>query len=718
MIKKKLPWLSYGFSYGFTLLVFSWIFIQAKTRVVELSGMKDFKTGKYENTFFNQQNQLTLNYEIKKILDVKKETIWALDFSDDKLLISHSPAGSLSLYDESFELITTKNFGENEITSIVFHENNYYFGTLESGIIYRSDSELNDFTEWAKVESEFIWDLKVDEKQLYVSGGGEAGRISVIDLANKETKNLVKVEASNILKTDLRKNKLYFSTSNPGRFYEYDLKEENLKVIYENSKNEISDFIFVGDKTYVITAGTEDKKLVDTFSNQELPTAKIDNNLSRAKKDPLKPNPINELLPESEKENLFGFINRLIEINENGDIKTLFRFNALNLTSLMHNSLENKLFVASFEKGNIWSYNLSDRTLEKIFKAEELDIAHLISAPSKAFFATANTSVIYQIDFKLPPKGYYESKVFDFKNTVNWGKFYINAKDEETGNIFLEARVGNNETPDELWNDWQSLIANPILPSSRFMQFRVNFLNQAGKTAKMDGLKFYYSSLNNRVQVKNLRVLPTYQPNKKLSAKDKAKVENATGIGSSDLGERFVNAFKVKSKKIVLAWDVQNRDRDLIRYQMHYKHLNNITGEKWFLLKKDFFKSSLVIDGNKFFDGEYVFKLAYDTYLSKGELGVAREITSPAFTIDNKEPEIVSVEEGREGIEIIVADKHSIITGGKYSYDRINFFDLTPIDNVFDEKRESFTITKQKKSLYLMFMDESGNIKYDIIPRS
>ncbi len=703
-------------------LLVSFTYVWSKTKVVNLSTVEDFQGGKYHNTFFNHLNQLTINYEIKKVLDVKEDVIWQINQENGFLLISSSPAGKLSLYDsKNYQLIKTILL-EDEITSITFNNGSYYLGASQTGTIYRADSRLQEVKKWVTLDINFIWDLKVYQDHLFVGGGGNKSKIYRVNLKNKKTEEVLETSSHNILKIDFYNDSLYFSTSAPGAFYEYDLENKKLTMLYENRGNEVPDFEFINNKIYLITSGEKDSI---SFENKN-----VNNNGFAGQPKNANGNQQNNSLQENfsrqekqqnnQKPNFtpFQFINQLVEINEQKESISLFTFNNLNLGNIIYNPLKEELFISSFENGNIWSFNLKTKSLEKIFNNNEINLASLVFHQDKALFSTANSSEIYQISFSFPDEGTYISKVFNLKNTVNWGKFYYESSNENKDNIRLEVRTGNSEVPDSFWSPWIESDKKLKLPASQFMQFKIKLFNQKS-LPKLTEISFYYNAIDkNLIKVMNFKAIPVHKKNT-LNLKDKVRVDNLVNNNPNALnalqGENFVNAFPQQNKKILLNWEIDNPDGDSIMYNLYYQQLGH-KDKDWFPLGKDLFDNFFVFDANYFFDGEYIFKLEYNNFLNNGELtGLSGEVISPKITIDNKIPEIIKIEEKKENVIIQVKDNLSIISGAKYSYNRKFFFDIKPQDKVFDSKEETFEITKKNQNLFLMFTDENNNINYKII---
>ncbi len=705
----------------------------AKTKSVILNDKNDYSEGKFENTFIDKNNHLALNYPTKKVLDIKEDVIWAIHSSENgNLLISTTPNGKLSLYDSELKLLSSVELGD-EITSIYEHQDSFYLGSSLNGIIYKSDLALSKVEEFVKVDLRFIWDIISYKNSLYIAGGGTSGKIIKIDLPSTSVEELVELEeVKNVLKFEFHQNKLYFSTSKQGRLYSYDFNNEAVELYYESKSSEIPDFTLVANKIYLITSGEDNKKKVasnraaqnfsfnqekNNLNNNFVPNPES-NNLN-GNQDSL--NQSNSSLDNGKpvaSRGVGGFLNSLLEVNERKEVRTLKEIPNSNLTALEFNIDKNQLLMSSFEKSNIWSYDLQADNLELIYEDGEMDLSHLFLKKNSLFFLSANTSQLFQMKLERAKVGYYESRVYSFAAPVYWGRFYYEGV-QQNDSTQLQVRVGNSSTPDEQWTDWQSP-DDFELKLAAHMQFKITLEN--GLESSVSKVQFFYNPLAKSPEVKNFRAFSLSKDNLDYNnIKQKIKVEAIKGSIKNRPNGNYVNAFPVRSRNVALIWEIDNPDNLIIQYNLYYQQINheansNEAKGEWKVLEEGFYnKDSHLLDVRDFFDGYYIFKLEYNDYLSLGELeGKKGELISPKLKIDNTKPFVAVVEDQSDKLLLTIKDNMSFISGVKYSTDRKAFFDVLPQDKVYDEKEEIFEIGKSSE-VFLMFTDNENNINYQII---
>lgn len=175
-------------------------------------------------------------------------------------------------------------------------------------------------------------------------------------------------------------------------------------------------------------------------------------------------------------------------------------------------------------------------------------------------------------------------------------------------------------------------------------------------------------------------------------------------------------------KVFVVEWKVENQDSDPLVFNLYYrrtplKHINTESvEEEWILLKKDYINTSLEIDGYKFIDGIYQFKLvAHDGLNNPLDERYQDEAFSVQQTIDNQPPQFKNLRWSGDTIQFQVVDTLSIISSLKYTFDKETVLEATPIDGIYDSMSENFRINLPAgtQEVVIIAKDQADNIIYN-----
>jgi hypothetical protein len=139
---------------------------------------------------------------------------------------------------------------------------------------------------------------------------------------------------------------------------------------------------------------------------------------------------------------------------------------------------------------------------------------------------------------------------------------------------------------------------------------------------------------------------------------------------------------------------------------------------EWKLLRKNYLNSYLFLDGYKFVDGIYQFKLIANDRLSNSPNDIYyQQAISSLQIFDNSPPMLENLKIEKNQITFQVVDNLSHIKSVKYTYDKVIVTMIPPLDGVLDSKKETFVLKNKKPELVLIIKDASDNILYSSIER-
>src|SRR5205085_917199 len=117
---------------------------------------------------------------------------------------------------------------------------------------------------------------------------------------------------------------------------------------------------------------------------------------------------------------------------------------------------------------------------------------------------SSNQGRLFRIDGETVKEGFYTSPIHDTKFTATWGRITWRG----AGQIQLQTRSGNTESPDTTWSDWSNPYSGNdgqqvTSPPARFIQWRAKL--QSG--ASLDAVKLAYLMRNIAPEVTQITVL-------------------------------------------------------------------------------------------------------------------------------------------------------------------------------------------------------------------
>jgi hypothetical protein len=355
---------------------------------------------------------------------------------------------------------------------------------------------------------------------------------------------------------------------------------------------------------------------------------------------------------------------------------------------------DGRLLVGTGNKGRIYSI-APDRSSTLLIQSPEDQTSTLLTVGREVFATSSNLGRLYRIGQQTEVEGTYISPVRDTKFSARWGIITWRG----SGDIKLQTRTGNTETPDATWSEWSAPYRDPSgeqikSPPARFIQWRAT-LHQGATTAKLQSVVVAYLPRNQAPEVTSIIALPPGVAMQEMPVAVDPSVASSGldpqlfGVATSAPPRRF---FQKGAR--TLTWQASDPNDDPVVFKIFYRATDD---DQWKLLADKITQNYYTIDGNRLPDGSYQFKIqASDLPGNPEELALTDEAISDVIEIDNTPPSIKTLQATSSGLSAEVlfeaVDSTSRIIRGEYSVDGGPWLLVFPEDGIPDSPRERFKI--------------------------
>lgn len=359
---------------------------------------------------------------------------------------------------------------------------------------------------------------------------------------------------------------------------------------------------------------------------------------------------------------------------------------------------DGRVLVGTGSKGRIYSI-APDRSQTLLIQSPEDQTSTIFVVKDNLYTTSSNLGRLYRIGRQPVTEGTYTSPVHDTKFAGQWGM--INWRG--SGNIELQTRTGNTESPDATWSDWSASYRNPAgeqvaSPRARFIQWRATLRSNQSNTAsaaRLHSVVVAYLPRNQAPEISSVTVLsPGVGMQEQMIAVDPSIATSGLdpqvfGLVASIPPRRF---FQKGARSIT--WQASDPNGDTLVYTILYRTPGD---DQWHLLAENLSQSYYTIDGNRLPDSPYQFKVqASDSPSNPADAALTQEEVTDAVEIDNTPPSIKAGAPSRNGqtIEVTfdVTDTTSRIIRGEYSVDGGEWKLVFPADGIADSLAESFRL--------------------------
>lgn len=619
------------------------------TRRWVLERAEDFKGGDLKGAAIDSSGKVRAGFDLSRVPIENAPVIWsALARRDGSILLGTGNDGLLlELRDgKTTKLAETKAL---VVTSLVEGwDNAVYASTLPQGKVFKwANNKLVEFVTLPGVEH--VWQLAFDEKRgvLYAATGpqgklfriGKDGRANVeFDAPEEHLMSLALMPDGTVVTGTSDKAKLYHVTG-PGRATVlYDFGRTEVRAIAVSSHGDV----------YAIA---NDVKTSTTV-------------VSRAKSSE------NPAGPSSSSSKVRGK-GILVRIDPGGVPEVLLNEDDEQLISLALGR-DGQPYVGTGAEGRVYTVTESHRSV-LMADTEERQVSALQLIGTTPFVIGSDPGVVHLIRGMGGPDAAWTSKVLDAGLRASFGKLDWHG----TGELQFLTRTGNTKEPDETWSEWSAPLQRPgriTSPRGRYFQVKARFGNKG--MPEIDRVEVFFITDNQRAVVTRIDATSGGSGDRSLS-------EGVAASGGPISGK--------SSPEVNLEWQVDNPDRDTLRYRVKYQPLGTAVWYDLLQPNEVLSKTSYKWDTSNVPEGRYrVLVEASDELSNPPPRTTRNSLESGIIVVDSTPPAIQDLSLVGRRLRLRAVDGISPIQRVEVALVGTDaWFPLDPADGVFDEPNEA-----------------------------
>ncbi|MCI0487232.1 MAG: hypothetical protein L0229_11600 [Blastocatellia bacterium] len=672
----------------------------------EISKQEDIIKGDARGVSIAENGAITLASDFTLAYDTKEAYIWSsasdsagniyLGTGHEGRIFKVEPSGAGRLLYDAEEL---------DVSALATDaQGNLYAGTSPDGRIYKI-TPAGQVSTFYDPPDKYIWALAFDARTstLY-AGTGDKGVIYKIDATGKAAV-LVDTDETNIVALALDKEGRLIAGTDPSGLVLRVSAEGKTFALFDSPMQEIHK-LSVEDNGTIFALGINQKGGSQPKGDIGISSTST---LSREGVITLSTSGDDDTGGVSSLASLLGQSSSGSESSAAGSRSAVFRilpdggndvyWKATSAVGFGLKALsDGRVFVGTGEKGRIYSV-ARDRSYTLLIQSPEDQTSTIISVGGELFATSSNLGRLYRIGRRTVSEGTYVSPVHDTKFGGRWG--IVNWRG--AGNVEVQTRSGNTESPDATWSDWSAPYKNSsgdqiTSPRARFIQWRATLRSNAQTNqpaARLQSVVIAYLPRNQTPEVSSVSVLP---PGVALQEMPLA-IDPSVATSGLD-AQLFGLAINVPPRRFFqkgarsLNWQGTDPNGDSMTYKIFYQTLGD---KEWHLLAENLSQSYYTIDGNRLPDGSYLFKVtASDSPSNPEGLALTHEAITDAIELDNTPPSVKVTGPTVTGQTVDVTfdteDTTSRIVKGEYSVDGGEWKLIFPADGIADSARESFKV--------------------------
>ena len=669
----------------------------------EVSKQEDIVKGDAQGVSIAENGAITLAPSFALVYDTKEAYIWS-SASDGagNIYLGTGHEGRIFKVEPSGQGRMLYDAGELDVTALVTDpQGNLYAGTSPDGKVYKITPDGRESVLFDPPDK-YIWSLAFDaaSSTLY-AGTGDKGVIYRIDQAGKSSV-LADTNETNIVSLAVNKGNLLAGTDPSGLVLRVSPDGKTF-ALFDSPSQEIHS-LSVADDGSVFALGINQPggaqrqasagvSSTTSISGEGVITISTDD--SDGPVTSIQSADVSGLLNQSRSRKADGARTAVFRILAEGGSEVYW--SASNSVGFALKSLPgNSVLVGTGDKGRIYSV-APDRSDLLMIQSPEDQTSTILAVGDNLFATSSNLGRLYRIGRQSVTEGRYTSTIHDAKFAAAWGVMTWRC----TGNVELQTRTGNTESPDATWSDWSAPYRNSAgdqitSPRARFIQWRATLRNAAaGQGAQLQSVVVAYLPRNQAPEITAVSVLAPGV------ALQEMPLAIDPSIASSGLDPQLFGVvatvpprrFFQKGARS-LSWTASDPNDDTLVYTLMYRTVGD---NQWHMLADSVSQPYYTIDGNRLPDGSYFFKvMASDAPGNPAGLALTHEKATDAVEIDNTPPSIkVSgpvVNGAATEVTFDVSDTTSRVVRGEYSVDGGQWLLTFPADGIADSSREVYKV--------------------------
>lgn len=603
------------------------------------------------------------------------------------------------------------DLGELNVSALSVGNNGDLFAaTSPDGKVYKIAANGNA-TVYFEPKEKYIWSLAVMADGSLAVGTGEGGKIYRVRTANADAAASLMFDTSETHIISLaadRAGNLYAGTDSNGLVLRFGPDGKPFGLL-DSPLREIHELSVGSDGSVYVLALGESASVAKAPEPTATPAA-TSNTVSV--EGPTTASPT----PQKSRYDLTGAKTAVYRILPDGGNDILWSSATVTGFSILADN--NGVMLGTSDRGRIYSIkNDGNETL--LLQTDVNQISTMFRRGSDLFATSSNQGNLFKLGPDTVADGIYESAVLDAKTTAAWGNLWWSSN----GNVQIESRSGNSETPNETWSGWQAVRAEgsrgkATNPTARFFQWRATLRGAASSLREMN---LAFAGRNIAPEITSLQVLP---PNIGLIANPPMQIDP-----NIDLSGQSPQAFGIVVAPVMprrayqrgarsFQWTSEDRNGDKLVYDVYFKAVSDA---EFKLLKENTTDNFVTLDGLALSDGRYLLKVVVKDQPSNAEATALRgELTSEEFEVDSTQPTVTvignaQVTGDRAKATFSATDAGSFITRAEYSINGGEWFPALAEDGISDSPSERYIVDVKlpaagEYSITLRVFDATGNI--------
>ena len=696
----------------FTALLCAFAGYASSPAIWTINSKEDVLKGDAKGVSISDTGAISLAPNLTEVFNTGQSFVWssAIDASGNVFLGTGSD-GRIFRVDANGNGRLFTDLTEINVSALAVGTGGAIFaGTSPDGKVYRIDAS-GTASVYFEPKEKYIWSLAVLSDGSLAVGTGENGKIYKVKSANASVESSLLFDTSEThiisLAADNRGN-LYAGTDANGLVLRFTPDGKPFALL-DSPLREIHEIAVGTDGSIYVLALNESISVATPPATTE--TTKSKTVTAKTNTTPTAPTP-----PKS-RYDLTGAKSVVYRILPEGGSDVIWNSAEISAFSIYAHQTGNGVLIGTSDKGRIYSVT-NDGRETLLLQTDEGQISTLFSNGKQLFAASSNQGKLYRFGGANTAEGSFESPVLDTKSAANWGRIWWSS----TGNVVLQTRSGNTETPDETWSAWSANYTDQKggqiqSPKALYLQWRA-VLKSAGSLSEVN---VSYLGRNIAPEVLVIEVLPT---NIGLLSNPPIQLDpniEISGLSSTDFG---IPEAQIPPRKVFLRgarslqWTAEDRNGDKLEYSIYFREI----GEANFKLLKDKLTDNFfAIDGTALADGRYIFKIvANDSPSNPANLALTGERLSEPVDIDNTAPEVSVIgapQISGENVRVVfdATESSSYINRAQYSINGGDWQNVYSDDGISDSQRERYSLNIQLREpgeyiITLRAFDVNGNI--------
>ncbi len=363
----------------------------------------------------------------------------------------------------------------------------------------------------------------------------------------------------------------------------------------------------------------------------------------------------------------------LYKIGLDGSVEQLYKKKNLQFVTLT--MMGEDLIIGTAKDAGYLSYSLSSDKVSFSSLGDGKFIT-MVEQKGDIFGILLYPSRIMKIEKSYNTEGVFTSDVIDTENLSFWGTPLISTELMPGTSFTLSTRTGMVKNQ-ELWEGWKTFQDSIASSPGRFIQYRVQLQSQGKNSPILKGLNIPFLQKNTAPRLQKIEV-------------------------------------KYEKNGVKIEWQAEDANKDKLNYDIYLAQ----DEKEWVKLNQyPLNEDSYNLDYKSFPQGKYRVKvIARDDWSNPQKYSLDDYMVSSYFIFDNEVPQILDVKSEKNGTGQVVtfSAKDNLLPLGwsAYSVNGGLWKNLSPVDDIMDQKRESFRITLTEKGplfLQILVRDSAGN---------